>query len=144
MHVPDQLISLSGVLLIVGLVWWAMGSALASVGNEVAVRGRIAGEQPDFTIGVLGLGADGRSALAISDDGREAILLFALGSEVVCWRFPRLRLSAKLLPSPGAQAALLVNTGDFTRPSFRMALANAEVASALLAALQGPAEEVHV
>jgi hypothetical protein len=141
MHVADVLVSLSGVVLIVGLVWWAMGNALAGITDERAARERIAAEHPDFTVGRLGIGADGRSALAISADDREAVLLFTLGNKIVCWRLPRTRLQAKLLHPAGVKATLVVDTGDFTRPSFRMLLADEGVARALCSELQGPPVE---
>jgi hypothetical protein len=97
MHLADVLVSLSGVALIVAMVWWAMGSALAGIGDERSVRERIGAEHPDLAVGRLGLDADGHSALAISADDREAALLFTLGKRVVCWRLPRARLRARLL-----------------------------------------------
>jgi hypothetical protein len=136
MHLADVLVSLSGVALIVAMVWWAMGSALAGIGDERSVRERIGAEHPDLAVGRLGLDADGRSALAISADDREAALLFTLGKRVVCWRLPRARLRARLLQPPD-KTTLVVDTGDFTRPTVRFVLADEGVAKALLADLQG-------
>jgi hypothetical protein len=131
MQVSDVLVSLSGVLLIVGLVWWAMGSAVARIG-EAQARERIAFEHPDFAIGRLLIGADGRSAIALSDKGNELVLLFALGSRITCWRLPRNSIQAQLLSNP---SALLLDTHDFTLPRVRLPIgdspANRELADAL-------------
>jgi hypothetical protein len=137
MHVSDVVLSLSGVAIIVALVWWAMGSALARIGDERDARARIAAEHPNFVVGQLTIGADGQSALALSQDDREAVLLFTLGRRLVCWRLPRARLRAELVPGGGGPDALLVHTGDFTRPSFRLILPDRERGQALLVELQG-------
>ena len=120
MHLSDVLVSLSGVVLVVGLVWWTMGSAVARIGDEAAARARIAPDHPDFVTNRLLIAADQRSALALSADGREAILLFALGSRVTLWRMPRNRLRAEL-----RETALIVHTHDFTLPRLCLPLTDA-------------------
>jgi hypothetical protein len=118
------LVSLLGVLAIIGLVFWAMGSKMALIENEEAARARIAWDHPDFIVGQLTIGADGREALAVSADGREAILLFALGNRITCWRQARQQLHVE--EREDAPNTLLVTTGDFTLPHLRLSLADAK------------------
>jgi hypothetical protein len=131
MQVSDVLVSLAGVLLVVGLVWWAMGSAVARI-DEARARERLAFEFPDFVIGRLLIGADGRSALAISDEGNDLVLLFALGIRVTLWRLPRTSVQAELQPNP---PVLVLDTHDFTLPRLRLPIgdlpANRELAASL-------------
>jgi hypothetical protein len=137
MHLSDVVLSLSGVVLVVGLVRWAMGSALARLDDEGDARTRIAADHPDFQVGRLALATDGRSALAISLDGREAVLLFTLGRRITCWRMARARVHARWLGDEAAATTLLVSTGDFTLPRLRLTLADAASARALVTELQG-------
>jgi hypothetical protein len=130
------LLSLVGVLAIIALVWWAMGSAVARIGDEEAARTRIAWDHPDFVIGQLVISADGRDALALSADGRETILLFALGSRLVLWRQARQQLHA-VEPEGSSPNTLVVTTGDFTLPHLRLSLADAAVGREIAARL-GP------
>jgi hypothetical protein len=133
MQVSDVLVSLAGVLLIVGLVWWAMGSAVARI-DEAHARERLTFEYPDFTIGRLLLGTDGRGALAFSKDGSELVVLFALGSRITCWRLPKTSVQAKLQSNP---PALLLDTHDFTLPRLRLPIGDSPSNRELAASLAG-------
>jgi hypothetical protein len=133
MHASDVLVSLAGVLLIVGLVRWAMGNAIARIGEDAA-KARIALEHPDFEIDRLVIGTDGHDALALSADGREVILLFAMGDRITCWRMPRLQIRAEATGDP-TKPTLELTTGEYTLPRLRLACADAAVGHELVSLL---------
>jgi hypothetical protein len=128
------LVSISGVLAIIALVWWAMGSAVVRIGNEDAARARIAWDHPDFVVGRLAISADGHDALALSADGREVVLLFSLGNRVTCWRQARQALHAERRED-ASSTTLVVTTGDFTLPSVRLTLTDSQLGRELAAQL---------
>lgn len=132
---PVQIsLSLLGVIAIIALVRWAMGSAVAQIVSADAARDRIAWDHPDFVVDRLVIASDGHEAIALSADGREAIVLFALGNRITLWRIPRqqLHIEGRAGSSPNT---LIVATGDFTLPYLRLPLADATLGSELASRL---------
>jgi hypothetical protein len=131
---PVQLVvSVMGVSLIVGLVWLAAGGTTASVGDEAAVRQRLARELPGFLIGALAIDSNGRSAIAQSQDGAEIALLFATGRRMTLWSLPAADIQwAELRTFAAGNAILELATGDFTRSRLKLDLSDAASARGLL------------
>lgn len=115
--VLELALSLLGVAILVGVSYWFGAWRSASVTLENAAD-RLAFDEPDFQAGEWLLGADGRSAAALSADRGEIALVFALGDGLATRRLARktARLSRDgagvvfLLGEPSRRAVRLVAT----------------------------------
>ncbi len=84
----DLAISLAGVAILIGLSWLFGAMKSAAVTNEAAID-RLAFDEPDFKPGEWFIGADRKAAAAISADGHETALVFAVGDGLATRRFRR-------------------------------------------------------
>jgi len=83
----DLLISLGGVLVLVGLSA-ALGAWRTEKVTEAGAAERLAFDEPDFAPAEWLIDADGRAAFALSATGEEAAVVFALGDGLASRRFP--------------------------------------------------------
>lgn len=81
-------LSLAGVGLLVAVSWMLGGWRGVRVTEETAAE-RLAFDEPDFRAGGWFVGADGASAAALSADGAEIALVFALGDSIATRRLAR-------------------------------------------------------
>jgi hypothetical protein len=131
----QALISVTGVSLILSLVWLATRNAPPlTLGGEAGVRARLAREVLGFRIGQLAVEPSDRRALAISADGGEVVLLFVMGTRVVWWRLPLAKLGRIERKSRDGGVTLELHTGDFTRPEFSLAVPDVSLLPAQLRA----------
>lgn len=86
--VVDLLISLAGIFVLVG-VSYAFGGWRDAAVSEAEAAERLAFDEPDFSPGEWIVGADGKTAVALSADGREIAIVFAVGDGVASRRFSR-------------------------------------------------------
>ena|SRR3990167_335107 len=86
MTLVEIAISLAGVVILIGLAW-ALGATRSIAVTEEAAIDRLAFDEPDFRPGEWLIGADGKSAAAISVDGVEAAVVFAVGDGLGTRRF---------------------------------------------------------
>lgn len=82
----DLAISLAGVAILIGLSWLLGAMRSVAVTSEAAIE-RLAFDEPDFKIGEWFFGADNKSAAAMSADGHETALVFAVGDGLATRRF---------------------------------------------------------
>jgi hypothetical protein len=113
----QTVVSLIAVLLLAGLAWWARIARHAPDLDSDTARVLLAEEFPDHALGSVWVSADGRAALARSED--EALIVYRAGDGYVTRHLPWARL-ADSKPSDGKVALRL---GDFTAPLVRFALA---------------------
>jgi hypothetical protein len=78
----DLAIPIGGIALILLVVWALGGLRDARLGDEAALRRRIARDHPEFAVAQIMTDRDGRSALVFERSGRRALLLFSLGDKV--------------------------------------------------------------
>jgi hypothetical protein len=116
------LISVSGVSLVVVLVWLATRQAPpVALGGPDGARAWIQRELHGFRLGPIAIDIGDRRALAVSEDGGEVALIFVLGRRLVGWRLPASQLGGlKLRDAADGTALVQVSTGDFTRPGFSL------------------------
>ncbi|MDZ7627270.1 MAG: hypothetical protein U5J99_02535 [Parvularculaceae bacterium] len=81
-------VSLLGVGVLVGVSWLA-GAWRSAIVTFEAAADRLAFDEPDFKTGEWMVGADGKSAVALSADGGEIALVFALGDSLATRRLKR-------------------------------------------------------
>lgn len=81
-------LSLAGVGLLVAVSWMLGAWRSVSVTAEGAAA-RLAFDEPDLVVREWLLGADGKSAAALSADGAEIALVFALGDSLATRRLNR-------------------------------------------------------
>lgn len=79
-------VSFVGIAILVALSWLLGAWRSASVTRAAAAE-RLAFDEPDFKVGEWFVSADGKSAAAISADGQETALVFAMGDGLVSRRF---------------------------------------------------------
>jgi hypothetical protein len=84
----DLLISFAGVGVLVAVSWTLGGWRSAPVDAASAAE-RLAFDEPDFKPGEWLLSVDGRAAAALSEDGKEAALVFRVGDGLATRRFRR-------------------------------------------------------
>jgi hypothetical protein len=129
------LISVGGVSLVVLLVWLATRSAPPVVlGGEAGARAWLARELPGFTPGPLAVDIHDRRGLAVSNDAAEVALIFVIGRRTVGWRLPAAKLGRPEVRDTQGATVVAVSTGDFTRPSFWLEVADASPIRGLLSA----------
>lgn len=81
-------LSLAGVGLLVA-VSWLLGAWRSVRVTEAGAADRLAFDEPDFRIAEWFVGSDGRSAAALSANGAEIALVFALGDSLATRRLDR-------------------------------------------------------
>lgn len=81
-------LSLAGVGFLVA-VSWRLGAWRSVQVTPAAAADRLAFDEPDFRIAEWFLGADGKAAAALSADGAEIALVFALGDSLATRRLDR-------------------------------------------------------
>lgn len=79
-------VSLLGVLALVGFSW-ILGALKSAEVTESSAVDRLSFDEPDFKTGEWFIGADGKSAAALSADGGETALVFAVGDGLGTRRF---------------------------------------------------------
>ncbi len=114
--------SLAGVGVLVAVSYWLGGWRSVRV-TEGAAAERLAFDEPDFRVGEWLIGADGKSAAALSDDGKELALVFALGDSFATRRMKRAGVRAS---RNGAAVEVLL--GEPTRRAVRVAAADTAAA----------------
>jgi len=120
----QMLISVSGVALVLLLVWLATRRESPVVlGGEAGARALIERELLGFEVAHLAVDVGGRRALALSRDGKEVALAYVMGSRPTCWRLPAAGLEPLgTRPAGEGIVAVDVPTGDFTRRTFSLEL----------------------
>lgn len=79
-------ISFVGIAILIGISW-ALGAMRSIAVDETNARDRLAFDEPDFVPVAWYVGADGKSAAALSEDGGEIALVFAVGDGLATRRF---------------------------------------------------------
>lgn len=102
-------LSLAGVGLLVA-VSWMLGAWRSVQVTAGEAADRIAFDEPDLAVREWLIGADGKSAAALSADGREVALVFALGDSLAT---RRLNCRGATVEQQGA--ALRFALGDLSR-----------------------------
>ena len=81
-------ISFMGIAILIG-VSWLFGALRTATVTMAAASDRLAFDEPDFNADEWLIGADGKSAAALSSDGTETALAFAVGDGLATRRFRR-------------------------------------------------------
>jgi hypothetical protein len=116
----DLAIPLGGVALIIFVVWALGGLRTASLGEDV-VRQLLARDQPDFALGEVIVGRDGRSALGFDAQGKRLALLHSVGDNVAA----RLLWPDDLRSSRARGGDLVLALADFGARPIRLRLGDA-------------------
>lgn len=82
----DLAISFAGIVVLVG-VSFLFGAMRSATVTDRAAAERLAFDEPDFRAGEWLIGADGKSAAALSADSAETALVFAVGDRLASRRF---------------------------------------------------------
>ena len=127
----DLAISLGGVAILVA-VSFALGAWRSAPLDEAAARDRLAFDEPDFVVGEWLFGADGKAAVAVSQDGRELGLLRLLGDGLAT---RRIRKGAAPVVAKGAE--IVIALGDPSIAKFRLKAADEKAAAAWAGRLSG-------
>ena len=129
------LISVSGVSLVVFLVWLSTRRAAPiALGGEAGARAFLTRELFGFQVGQIALDVGDRRGLATSADGRELVLFFVMGGRPTFWRVPVAKIGKLALRDAGdGQALLEIRTADFTRPKLSLTFASKAQVERLLA-----------
>lgn len=106
--VLDLVISLAGVAVLVGVAA-LLGATRTMTLDRASAAERLAFDEPDFVAAEWILSADGRSAFALSADGREGAAVFVLGDSLGTRRFAVGRHAVR---ADGSR--LILSTGDVT------------------------------
>ncbi len=108
-------LSLAGVGLLVA-VSWMLGAWRSVEVTADEAAGRLAFDEPDLAVKEWLIGADGKSAAALSADGAEIALVFALGDSLATRRLkrPEARVEQR-------GAALLFVLGEMSRRAVTLA-----------------------
>lgn len=128
--VLDLAISLAGIALMVG-VSWSLGAWRTLPLDDARARDRIAFDEPDFNVSRLLIGADGKAAAALSNDG-EALIVFVLGDSLATRRF---KPGAFEISQDGR--AIIARTGDLTMPRVELLAGDEAEAADWASALRG-------
>ena len=127
----DLAISLGGVAILVA-VSFALGAWRSATLDEAAARDRLAFDEPDFVVGEWLFGADGKAAVAVSQDGRELGLLRLLGDGLATRR-----LKKGVAPIVAKGADVLIGLGDPSIATFRLKAPDEKSAAAWAGRLAG-------
>lgn len=128
----DVGISLVGIMVIVG-VTYALGAFRSASVTATAAADRLCFDEPDFRVGEWLIGADGKAAAAISADGGETALVFAVGDGLATRRFRR---GAVGLEKDAAAIRFLLR--EPSRRAVRLAAGDETAAERWLSRLAGP------
>lgn len=126
----DLLISVAAIALMVGISW-VMGAWRNVRVDEASAAERLAFDEPDFVPVRWMVGADGKAAAALSENG-EAAFVFAVGDSLATRRF-----------GPGAcrigreGEAVVARLADPSKPALRLRAPNAEIAAEWAGGLGG-------
>lgn len=129
----DLAISLAGVAVLVA-VSWLLGAWRSIPLDEAKARDRLAFDEPDFIVGDWLFGADGKSAVAVSQDGGELALVRSLGDGLAT---RRIRKGAAPVEARGAD--VLIALGDPSITKFRLRAPDDKAAAAWASRLGGRA-----
>lgn len=132
MTLVEIAISLSGVVILIGLAW-ALGATRSIAVTEEAAIDRLVFDEPDFRPGRWLIGADGKSAAAISADGVEAAVVFAVGDGLGTRRF---RQGAVDIEQSGS--GLTFKFGELSLRSLRLLAPDENAAAQWVLRLAGP------
>jgi hypothetical protein len=127
----DLLISVGGVALLIALSWLLGGLRSVRV-DETAATERLAFDEPDFAPADWLTSADGCAAAAISRDGRDAAVVFAVGDRLATRRF---KAGAVAVHVDGRSVAVLL--GDVSRPKIALLAPDADAANRWARRLRG-------
>ena len=116
----DLAISLTGVAALVGLAF-LLGATKTLVLDEASAQERLAFDEPDFRVGEWMIDTGGRSAIALSSDGGEVVVLFVLGDGLASRRF-----KVGGLPVSFDGRRLRIRLDDLSKPSVDLAVTDAE------------------
>jgi hypothetical protein len=111
------LIPLIGIALILLAVWLAGGTRRARLDRALVLR-RLAEDLPGFAAAEIVIDAAAANAIAASADGRDFAIVFAAGDKVVVR--PIAARDGRRITLSGD--SLVIDTGDFTRGRFVLAL----------------------
>lgn len=128
----DLAVSLAGIVVIVA-VTYALGAFKSATVSAAGASDRLAFDEPDFKVGAWLIGVDGKSAAAVSADGAETALVFAVGDGLATRRF---RKGAVGLEKDGA--SVVFRLGEPSRRVIRLAAADPGAAEQWLLRLAGP------
>lgn len=114
-------LSLAGVGLLVG-VSWLLGAWRSATVTRPDAAERLSFDEPDLRIAEWFLSVDGRSAAALSTDGSEIALVFALGDCLATRRLGRQTISVEqrgatlrfILGEPSRRAVALLAPDEST------------------------------
>jgi hypothetical protein len=129
--VQDLLISAAGVGVIVVLTY-LLGAWRNVRVDETSARERLEFDEPDFQPAVWMVGADGKAAAALSGDGGEIAVVFALGDGLAT---RRMRRGAASIAARGSVVTILL--GDATKSKISLPAPDAAAAAQWTARLRG-------
>jgi hypothetical protein len=118
----------AGIGLILAVVWLTGGYRTVRL-DEALVRRRLAEDQPGFEPAAIALDRGGAAALAAGADGRRFALAFAVGDRIATRLLGPADLGEVRVREATDGATLELDTGDFARRRFRLALAADEAAA---------------
>jgi hypothetical protein len=128
----DLALSLFGVLALVGAAYLLGATRTAAVTLEAAAE-RLAFDEPDFAVGDWLIDGAGRAAAAMSRDGREIALVFALGDGLATRRLSRGRVVAER-----AGSDIVIRLGEPSLGKLRLAAPDVATADEWVLRLAGP------
>lgn len=129
----DLAVSLASVGVLVA-VSWLLGAWRTALLDAVAAHDRLAFEEPDFFAGAWLFDAQGRAAVALSQNGKEVAWLFVVGDGIAVRRMKRGAASVR------AEGDTLVATlRDPSCWTVRLKAPNETEAAAWVSRLAGPA-----
>lgn len=128
----DLAISLAGVAILIGLSWFFGAMKSVAVTKEAAID-RLAFDEPDFKPGEWFVGADQKAAAAMSADGHETALVFAVGDGLATRRF---RHGAVGIEKSGAM--LVFRMGELSLRKVRLTAPSETEAAHWVLRLAGP------
>lgn len=128
----DLLISIAGVALMIGLSF-ALGALRSVAVTKEAAEERLSFDEPDFKAGSWFVGADNKSAAALSADGGETALVFAVGDGLATRRFSH---GAVGVEKTGT--TLIFRLGEPSLPRLRLNASDESVAEQWVLRLAGP------
>lgn len=129
----DLLISAGGVAVLVGLSAF-LGAWKSTRIDDASARERIRFDEPDFPLGDVAVSADGKAAVAFGADGREAVVVFAVGDGIAS---RRIAISGAIVSLAGE--AVEIALSDPTRRRIRLLAPDAATGARWAGALSGGA-----
>lgn len=127
----DLAVSFVGVAILVG-VSYLLGAMRSAIVTDRTAAERLEFDEPDFRAGEWLIGADGKSAAALSVDGAETALVFAVGDRLASRRF---RHGAVGIERVGA--TVIFRMGELSLPKARLEAADEDAAEQWVLRLAG-------